>query len=86
MGRLSRLGLGPRGEGSAHGSRLLPHVLHHAPAAVFLGQAVGTRIEVRLRKRSRLEVHVTFVPQIAFRKAWQVVSQLALRPDEGTWR
>lgn len=86
VNRLSRLGLVPWREGSAHRSRMLPHVLHHATAVVFVGQARGTRIEVRLRKRSRLEVHVTFVPQIALRKAWRVVSRLGLRPDEGTWQ
>ncbi len=85
LGRLSRSGLVPSRRGRIHVPRVLTRITHHAADEAFLGRMGGTRIELRIRKRSRLEVHMTFTPTIAFRKAWRMVSRLGLRPTEGTW-
>lgn len=82
---MSRLGLGSSKEGPVPAPHLVPRLAHRAPAEVFVGRVGGTRIAVRLRKRNRLEVRVTFIPQIAFRKAWRIAARLGLRPAEGTW-
>ncbi len=86
LGRMSRLGLGPTEASRVHLPRVVTRLAHHAAAETFLGRMNGVRIEVRLRKRSRLEVRLTFMPTIAFRKAWRIVSRLGLHPTEGTWR
>ncbi len=82
--RMSSLGLGSSNPVQA--PHLVPRLAHRARAEVFVGRVGGTRIEIRLRKRNRLEVRVTFIPQTAFRKAWRIVSRLGLHPAEGTWR
>ncbi len=81
--RMSSLGLGSSNPVQA--SHLVPRLAHRAWAEVFVGRVGGTRIEVRLRKRNRLEVRVTFIPQTAFRRAWRIVTRLGLHPAEGTW-
>ncbi len=83
--RMSSLGLESSTARLAQGPHIVPRLAHRASAEVFVGRVGGTRIEVRLRKRNRLEVRVTFIPQIAFRKAWRIASRLGLRPEEGTW-
>ena len=85
LARLSRVGLSPRTEARAHVPHLITRLAHHAPAEVFAGKAGGARVEVRLRKRARVEVHVAFVPPLAFRKASRFVAQLGLRTSEGAW-
>ncbi len=85
LGRMSRLGLGELERGHVHLPRLVTRLAHHAPANAFLGRMSGVRIEVLLRKRSRLEVRMRFTPATTFRKAWRIVLRLGLHPAEGAW-
>jgi hypothetical protein len=85
LARMARMGLGQTKNGGVHLPHLVTRLVHRAPPVVFLGRFGGTRVHVRVRKGSRLEVGVTFTPQIRFRKAWRLVSELGLRPGDGIW-
>ncbi len=83
--RLARLGLGQLRDHGTHLPHLITRLAHHAPPAIFGGRTGGSRVEVRLRKRARVEVHLEFVPPLVFRKASRFIDQLGLPESEGTW-
>ncbi len=85
LARLARLGLGHFRDGRTHLPHLITRLAHHAPPEIFGGRTGGSRVEIRLRKRARVEVHLEFVPPLVFRKASRFIDQLGLPESEGTW-
>lgn len=85
LGHLARLRIGHVRDGRVHLPHLVTRLGHHAPSESFVGRVGGMRIEVRVRKKNRIEVHVRFVPKTTFRRAWRIVTRMGLHPNEGTW-
>jgi hypothetical protein len=82
---MTRLGFGHVQGGRIHLPHQITRLAHRAAPEFFLRQTGGIRVRILLRKRSRIEIRVTFTPQVSLRKAWRLVSQLGLHPSEGSW-
>ena len=82
--RLSELGFEP-----AEKARRLPPFLtrlrHSKEPASFGGRLGTTKVRIRLRKRTGLELHITFTPRVSQRRASKLISRLGLHHFEGTW-
>ncbi len=85
LAHLARLGIGRIQEGGAHVPAFVARLVHRAAPERFRGRVGGTRIDVRLHKRSRIEVRVGFTPPASFRRASRLLRNLGLDPSRGTW-
>ena len=83
--RMARFGIQPAAEGFEHLPHVLARLVHPAPREVFVGKVGSTRVLIRLRKGARTGLRITFTPQVNFRRAWRLLSQLGVEPSEGSW-
>ncbi len=82
---LARLGLVPSGERPESLSDALARLAHRPADTYYGGRVGGTRVQVRVRTRDRVEVRVAFTPHVSFRRAWRIVSRMELPTAEGAW-